>query len=205
METGKIKLPQVGDPAPAFEMTTPRGIISFPEYARGSWCVFFAHPANFTSAWTIFSAFLARKERALNESNTKVLAISNLNIGQNDWSDKARRFIGIYLKAPVIEDLDFSIAKMYGIASTRRPQPGCNRLALILDPDGIIRMIVNRPLPDIENDLLHIEQHLRRLQGLEPTEEPVLEPMDVLEFSDADSAIYKPRPAYFSRKNLPQN
>ena len=135
------KLPQIGDPAPSFEVETPRGTFRFPDYAHGSWCVFFAHPANFTSAWTIFSAFLARKERALNESNTKVLALSNYNIGQNDWSDKARRFIGIYLKAPVIEDLDQSIAKMYGLASTRRPQPNCNRLALILDPEGIIRFI----------------------------------------------------------------
>lgn len=199
------KLPQIGDPAPSFEVETPRGTFRFPDYAHGSWCVFFAHPANFTSAWTIFSAFLARKERALNESNTKVLALSNYNIGQNDWSDKARRFIGIYLKAPVIEDLDQSIAKMYGLASTRRPQPNCNRLALILDPEGIIRMIVNRPLPDIENDIMHIEQHLRRLQGLELPEEHTLEPMEVLELSDAAEPVYKTRPAYFSRRHISQN
>src|SRR5690349_5085110 len=108
------KLPEVGDPAPAFEVQTSKGLVRFPGFSEGCWCIFFAHPANFTSAWAMFSAFLAMKERWLNERNTKVLALSNESLRpNNDWSDKARRFIGIYLKAPVIEDLDFSIARMY--------------------------------------------------------------------------------------------
>ncbi|HAD13013.1 MAG TPA: hypothetical protein DCF33_11330 [Saprospirales bacterium] len=198
-------LPEVGDQAPSFEVETEKGWLRFPDYTAGSWCIFFAHPANFTSAWTMFSAFLAMKERWLNERNTKVLALTNESLRQNNqWADKARRYIGIYLKAPVIEDLDFQIAKKFGLASARRPQPGCDRLALIIDPQGIVRMIIHRPLPNIENALLEIEMELDRLQGKvtgqsTPQQPP---PIQVEELSDATNENYKTDPAYFSRKKF---
>ena len=196
-------LPQVGDPAPSFEFQTDRGLIQFPAYSAGYWCIFFAHPANFTSTWTMFSAFLGMKERWLNERNTKVLALSNEPILQNDWSNKARRFIGIYLKAPVLEDLDFKIAKMYGLASGRRPQAGCDRLAVVIDPEGIIRYIIHRPLPNIERALLDIERELDRLQGKkQETQDSSLTSIDIIEQSDAVDMVYKPRPAHFASKKI---
>ncbi|HLP96633.1 MAG TPA: redoxin domain-containing protein [Saprospiraceae bacterium] len=201
-------LPEVGDLAPVFEVDTEKGVLRFPEYCQGSWCIFFAHPANFTSAWTMFSAFLAMKERWLNERNTKVLALSNESLRQNNqWADKARRYIGIYLKAPVIEDLDFRIAKQFGLASGRRPQPGCDRLALIIDPQGIVRMIIHRPLPNIESALLEIEMELDRLQGkIDNCQEPVAPvSVHVPELSDAISNSYKADPAYFTRKKINPN
>lgn len=201
------KLPQIGDLAPAFEVNTEKGLLRFPEYCEGCWCIFFAHPANFTSAWTMFSAFLAMKERWLNERNTKVLALTNESLRPNNqWADKARRFIGIYLKAPVIEDLDFHIAKLFGLASGRRPQPGCDRLALIIDPEGIVRMIIHRPLPNIESALLDIERALDRLQGKVTEENQAsLDPFVVDELIDSTGALYKTAPAYFSRKKINPN
>lgn len=204
MAQPNLLLPQVGDPAPSFEFQTARGLIRFPEYSAGHWCVFFAHPANFTSAWTMFSAFLAKKERWLDERNTKVLALSNEPIRTNDWSDKARRFIGIYLKAPVLEDLDFRISRLYGLASGRRPQANCDRLAVVIDPEGIVRLIVNRPLPNIESALNDIEAQLARLQGLSHSTLPA-EKLEAIEFSDATGRVYRPRPAYFSQKEITSN
>lgn len=199
------KLPEIGDYVPSFEVETEKGVLRFPEYSSGSWCIFFAHPANFTSAWTMFSAFLAMKERWLNERNTKVLALANEPLRHNNqWADKARRYIGIYLKAPVIEDLDFSIAKQFGLASGRRPQPGCDRLALIIDPQGIVRMIIHRPLPNIENALMEIELELDRLQGnlTRQEEQPLETPLHVAELSDAVDIRYKTDPAYFVQKKI---
>ena len=155
----------------------------------------------------MFSAFLAMKERWLNERNTRVLALSNEPIGHNDWSDKARRFIGIYLKAPVIEDLDFSIASRFGLASGRRPQPGLDRLALIIDPEGIVRLIINRPLPNIETAILDIQTEFDRLLSNTPPKGPLLLPkyQETLEHSDAIATPYKAKPAHFSRKKLFSN
>lgn len=156
----------------------------------------------------MFSAFLAKKERWLNERNTKALALSTVPISQNDWSDKARRFIGIHLKAPVLEDLDFRVANLYGMASGRRPQPGCDRLAFIIDPEGIIRHIITRPLmPDIESALLEIEAEFHRLQGnlAEDFNVPPLVPAGAIEQSDAAERLYKPKPAHFSKKKISPN
>ncbi len=156
----------------------------------------------------MFSAFLAKKEGWLNERNTKALALSTVPFNQNDWSDKARRFLGIHLRAPVLEDLDFRIANLYGMASGRRPQPGCDRLAFIIDPEGIIRLIITRPLmPDIESALLLIEAELERLQGkaTEGGNPQPLEPMEAVEQSDATDAQYKLKPAHFPKKKIYPN
>lgn len=201
-------LPHIGDKAPAFEVETNRGRVCFPGYSEGGWCILFAHPANFTSAWTMFSAFLAMKERWLNERNTKVLGITNEVLRHNsDWSDKARRFVGIYLKAPVIEDLDFTISKMYGIASGRRPQPGLDRLAVIIDPEGIVRMVIHRPLLNIETALLDIERELDRLQSNagRGNRHGVLTIKEIREQSDASGENYRTKPAHFPRKRFNQN
>lgn len=207
MESEKYPLPQIGDLAPSFSVETDKGIVSFPDYSEGRWCVFFAHPANFTSCWTMFSAFLGRKERWLNERDTKVLALSNepLNSG-NDWSDKARRFLGIYLNAPVIEDIDFKIAKIYGLASTRRPQPGLNRLAVVIDPEGVIRMIINRPLPNVVQSLDQLALELDRLQGYREMNEKDGFEVATLDHSDLPGVeVYRPRPAYFRIKDFGHN
>jgi alkyl hydroperoxide reductase subunit AhpC len=170
--------------------------------------VFFAHPANFTSAWTMFSAFLAKKERWLNERNTKAIGLSTVPISQNDWSDKARRFVGIHLKAPVLEDLDFRVAKLYGMASGRKIHAGRDRLAFIIDPEGIIRFIITRPLmPDIESALQRIENEFDRLQGnlIEGFVPQAFESVEVVEHSDATDKHYKTKPAHFSKKKIYPN
>lgn len=202
-------LPNIGDLAPSFSVETTRGLVSFPEYSRGSWCVFFAHPANFTTCWTMFSAFLGKKERWLNERNTKVLALSNEPISSgNDWAEKARRFIGIYLSAPVIEDLDFTIARMYGLASTRRPQPGLERLAVIVDPEGIIRMVINRPLPNVMESLDEIALQLDLLQGKgqEGLPQVTFRKEEIREEADWEpGALLAHRPAHFPKKGFAAN
>ncbi|MEZ4919331.1 MAG: redoxin domain-containing protein [Saprospiraceae bacterium] len=198
------KLPQVGDAAPFFMVPTETGHISFPEYRDGCWCIFFAHPANFTSAWWMYSTFLALKERWFNARNTKMLTLSNEPVRQNGWSDKVRRYIGIYLKSPVIQDLDFEIAGIYGMASGRRPMNGFDRLAFIIDPEGIIRLIIKNPLPSIEGAILELEKELDRLQGnVQEVEEVV--PVGKEEVPDVFDESFELKPAYFPKHKLNLN
>lgn len=195
-------LPEVGDVAPFFEVETQKGLVRFPEFCRGSWCIFFAHPANFTSAWRMYSDYLAMKERWLHERNTKLLALSNEHIRQSDWSDIVRRYIGIFLKAPVIEDQDNRIATLYGMSPGRRITPPNHRLLYIIDPEGIIRMIVHRPLVSIQTALADLETALERLQGNlpAPPHSPIaLSPSEqVLTTTEQPDVLsgQKPKPAY---------
>ncbi|MFN4079470.1 MAG: redoxin domain-containing protein [Saprospiraceae bacterium] len=198
-------LPQVGDPAPPFEAMSSKGLISFPAYCKDCWCVLFAHPANFTSAWYMYSTFLGLKERWFNQRNTKMLAVANEPIRQNEWSDKVRRYIGIYLHSPVIEDTDFRVSNLYGIANVRRKIPGFDRLAFIIDPDGVIRVALNYPLSSIEFALSELAVELDRLQGRKTFGSGVLDPLDpsniVVETSDPEAAR-KPKAAYFSNTKI---
>lgn len=213
MSVNRKPLPNIGDFAPSFEVNTEKGAIAFPEYSRGCWCVFFAHPANFTTAWRMYSTLLALKESWFSARNTKLIALSNVPLrSNNDWSDKVRRYIGIYLKAPVIEDLDFNVATLYGMASgRRRHQPGYDRLIYIIDPQGIIRLIIYNPLQNIEKDIAELEMALKRLIGCEGAETSADAPRDgqetveITERSDATINAYKPRPAYFKRRKVNLN
>ena len=205
MSTELNKLPQVGEPAPDFMVPGEEGEISFSEYRGDCWCIFFAHPANFTSAWWMYSTFLALKERWFNSRNTKMLTLSNEPIKQNGWSDKVRRYIGIYLKSPVILDLDFEIAGKYGMACGRKPINDFDRLAFIIDPEGIIRLVIKNPLPSIEGAILELEKELDRLQGNVVAEELPVEEPQVEEVPDVLETALDPKPAYFQRHKLNLN
>lgn len=201
-------LPQAGDQAPHFEAMSSKGLISFPAYSKDCWCVLFAHPANFTSAWYMYSTFLGLKERWFNQRNTKLLAVANESIRQNEWSDKVRRYIGIYLHSPVIEDTDFRISNLYGIANVRRKISGFDRLAFIIDPAGVIRLALNYPLSSIEFALSDLAVELDRLQGKEDLANAAFDPFDpnriVVEISDPAAAL-KPKAAYFPSAKIVGN
>lgn len=203
-------LPDVGESAPSFTVNTVQGRLFFPAYASGMWCVLLAHPANFTTSWWMYSTFLALKERWFNARNTKLLTISVEPVRQTDWSDKVRRYMGIYLKSPVIEDMDCAISNQYGLDALERRHPEFNRLAYIIDPEGVIRMIVHNPLPSIEAALTEVERALDRLQGKELEGE--LLPANagdlpqIAEQSDGtEEEEYKFKPAYFGKNKINLN
>jgi len=197
-----LPLPEVGDAAPFFEVQTQKGLVRFPDFCKGSWCIFFAHPANFTSAWRMYTDFLAMKERWLHERNTKLLVLSNEAIRHSDWSDIVRRYIGIFLKAPVIEDCDNRIATLYGMSPGRRITPPNHRLLYVIDPEGVIRLILTRPLVSIQTALANLEVELERLQQNLPTSaQPCIsiQPMEqILAISEQSDALdgRKHKPAY---------
>jgi alkyl hydroperoxide reductase subunit AhpC len=206
MAVPNITLPLVGQHAPAFDAHTLRGPVQFPAYGKGCWCIFFSHPANFTSAWTMYSTFLALKERWFDERNTKLLALTNEPVRQHEFSDKVRRYIGIYLKAPLIYDADYRIANLYGMASARRKINGFDRLAFIIDPEGVIQLILHNPLPSIECAVINLQIELDRLQGNLPAPPAPPDPVPMVEERpDHTDTPYPIKPAYFRGEKIKPN
>ena len=200
-------LPSIGQIAPPFEANTQKGLISFPDYSQGNWCILFAHPANFTSAWVMYSTLISMKERFFTQRNTKLLAVGNENLYKNGFSDKVRRYIGIVLKAPVIDDSNYQISNLYGMASRRHREQDHGRLAFILDPEGIIRAIIENPQPSIETAIRNIELGFDQLQGVEHAkkEPPKFDLNPVEERPDTNKLILPTVPAYFNKDNLLKN
>ncbi len=200
-------IPKEGDLAPAFTAETQRGVIHFPDYARGHWCIFFTHPANFTSAWMMFNTFMVLKERWFNDQNTKLIGLANEAVRQDNWSDKVRRYIDIYLKAPLIEDPDNRIAELYGLSVGRSLNTKHNRVAFIIDPEGVVRLVIERPIDGIEYAIRKLQVELNRLQGkIAEDEAPNLHTQMLLEGGLVDKTPTEQlKPVYFNRESLNPN
>jgi alkyl hydroperoxide reductase subunit AhpC len=199
-------LPKEGDKAPAFTAETRKGTITFPDYAQGNWCIVFAHPANFTSAWMMFNTFMVLKERWFDDQNTKLIGFASEPVKQDNWSDKVRRYIDIYLKAPLIEDPENRIAQLYGLSAGRRIHKDHNRVAFIIDPEGVIRLIIKRPIESIESAIKKLETELNRLQGkIHHEETPDLQSLlsegGLIDQTPTDQL----KPAYFGRDSVHPN
>jgi peroxiredoxin (alkyl hydroperoxide reductase subunit C) len=65
-------MPRIGDEAPDFEALTTIGNIKFSDYNKGSWVVFFSHPADFTPVCTTEMSGFAKRERFLCKTQYKI-------------------------------------------------------------------------------------------------------------------------------------
>ncbi|MEY3238802.1 MAG: hypothetical protein RIR11_240 [Bacteroidota bacterium] len=206
-----MAFPNIGDKIPPFEAMTQKGMVGCPSFIEGHWSIIFAHPANFSSAWTMYSTFLSMKERWFVDRNTKLLAICNEPLGQSEFTELVRRYIGIFLKAPVVEDLDYRVAHILGIASGRKKHIEHDRIAYVVDPECVVRLILyNHLKPTVEHAILQLTTALDNLQrNIDPlvSIELPLETAGILKNNEQSDLIdnYKPKPAYFRRDKINPN
>jgi peroxiredoxin (alkyl hydroperoxide reductase subunit C) len=87
-------MPLIGDHAPAFHAVTTQGEINFPEDFKGSWVIFFSHPADFTPVCTTeFMTFAAMTEE-FKELNTELVGLSIDSIYSHiAWLRKDRKSV----------------------------------------------------------------------------------------------------------------
>ena len=108
--------PIIGQLAPHFEALSNKGIVRFPnEFQENQWCILFAHPANFTGAWVMYSTFLALKEKYFTERNCKLLGLCCEPVGpdgEGTWAEFGGEFVDTNHK-----DM-WDLAKEFGIELT---------------------------------------------------------------------------------------
>lgn len=156
----------LGDTAPDFTARTTQGVKSLSDY-RGKWVIFFSHPGDFTPVCTTeFIAFTQRYED-FRSRNTELLGLSiDSNPSHIAWILNISQHTGVDIPFPIVEDIDMSIAKMYGMI-----QPGVSatdtvRSTYFIDPNGVIRAILVYPLTNGRN----IGEILRLLDALQTTD-----------------------------------
>ncbi len=206
--SGKKKLPQIGDLAPAFVADTQKGTLHFPADLKGKWCVFFCHPANFSTGWRMYSDYLLQKERWLEERNTQLLMLCNPAVCGDLQGDIVSRYLSLCLGAPIIIDADNRIADLYGMSPTRYIAPPAHRLLYIIDPKSIIQHIIHRPLVSIQQSLADIANTLEALQGkavISTTSEAPKHLSETQEGIDEGLRRQKIRPAYWNKSKHSPN
>jgi peroxiredoxin (alkyl hydroperoxide reductase subunit C) len=169
-----LRMPLIGDDAPAFEAKTTKGMISFPKDYKGKWVILFSHPADFTPVCTTeFMGFAAIHEE-LRAMNTELIGLSIDSIYAHiAWLRTIEEKIefggrkGVHIDFPVIEDLTMEVARKYGMLQPAASTTQAVRAVFVIDPKGKVRAVIYYPLSNGRN----MDEILRLIQAMQFTDE----------------------------------
>ncbi|MGQ9633602.1 MAG: peroxiredoxin [Bryobacteraceae bacterium] len=158
MSETAVRLPLIGEPAPAFQAETTQGLIRFPDDYKGKWVIFFSHPADFTPVCTTeFMTFAAMQEefRAL---NCELVGLSiDSTYSHIAWLRTIREKVefrgwkNVEVSFPVISDLTMEVSKLYGMLQPSASTTQAVRAVFLIDPEGKVRAILYYPLTNGRN------------------------------------------------------
>ncbi len=181
------QMPRIGDVAPDFEAVTTTGKMRFSEFNKGSWVVLFSHPADFTPVCTTEMTGFALREDEFKALNTKLMGLSIDSIHSHiAWVNNVREKLGILMKFPIIADIDMKVSKLYGMLQPGESETAAVRAVFIIDPNGIVRLVMYYPL-NVGRNMNEIIRALKALQTAEKYK--VALPLD---WEPGDKAIVPP-------------
>ena len=147
-----LKMPLIGDAAPSFKAVTTRGEINFPEDYKGKWVILFSHPADFTPVCTTEFMTFASMADEFKEMNTELVGLSVDSLYAHiAWLRKIKDLEwnglkNIDVEFPLIEDIRMEVANKYGMIQPGQSNTQAVRAVFIIDPNGIIRLMLYYPL-----------------------------------------------------------
>ncbi len=156
--------PRIGDEAPDFEAVTTIGNLKFSDYNKGSWVVFFSHPADFTPVCTTEMSGFAKEKDFFAKHNTKLMGLSIDSIHSHiAWVNAVQEKTGVLFEFPIVADITMSVAKLYGMLQPGESETAAVRAVFIMDPEGKVRLIMYYPL-NVGRNMDEIKRSLLALQ-----------------------------------------
>lgn len=144
-DVGFIPQLKIGDMAPEFIANTTFGEVRLGDY-RGRWLVFFSHPGDFTPVCTTEFLAFANCYLEFKRLNTELLGLSiDSNPSHLAWTYNIYKNSGVKIPFPIVADRDAAIAKMYNMVGLGMVNYGTIRSTYIIDPNGVIRLILTYP------------------------------------------------------------
>ncbi len=157
-------MPRIGDFAPDFEAVTTTGNLKFSEFNKGSWVVFFSHPADFTPVCTTEMSGFALEKDFFNKHNAKLIGLSIDSIHAHiAWVNAVNDKTGVLFEFPIIADIDMSVSKLYGMLQPGESETAAVRAVFIIDPIGKVRLVMYYPL-NVGRNMEEIKRTLIALQ-----------------------------------------
>ncbi len=139
-------MPRIGDEAPDFEAVTTIGNLKFSDYNKGSWVVFFSHPADFTPVCTTEMSGFAKEKDFFAKHNTKLMGLSIDSIHSHiAWVNAVQEKTGVLFEFPIVADISMSVSQLYGMLQPGESETAAVRAVFIMDPAG--KGSVNHVLP----------------------------------------------------------
>ena len=165
-----MRMPMIGDTAPAFRSMTTKGKINFPDDYKGKWVVFFSHPADFTPVCTTEFIALAKECDEFKKLNTELLGLSIDSLHSHlawakdiegiDWKGEGT----VVIPFPIVADISMDVANKYGMLQTVASTQTV-RAVFIIDPESVIRAILYYPMStgrnidEIKRIILSLQKH----------------------------------------------
>jgi len=147
-----LKMPLIGDKCPEFEAMTTQGNIKFPQDFKGKWIVFFSHPADFTPVCTTEFMTFAYRAKEFADINAALVGLSVDSISAHiAWLRRIKELEwknmkNVDVQFPLIEDISMNVANKFGMIMPGQSNTQAVRAVFIIDPEGIIRLILYYPL-----------------------------------------------------------
>ena len=136
----------LGDEAPNFTAETTDGPIDFHDWKKGSWAVFFSHPADFTPVCTTELGATAKLNDEFTKRNVKTIAISVDPIEDHRaWAGDIGDVGGTDLNFPIIADPDKEVSELYDMIHPGEGDTSSVRSVFIIDPNNKIRLTLTYP------------------------------------------------------------
>lgn len=157
---------KIGQKAPDFTAITTYGNRCLKDY-EGKWLVFFSHPGDFTPVCTTEMIAFANAYQYFQKMNTELLGLSiDSNASHLAWMNDIFKRTGIVLPFPIVADRSGEIARLYGMISKDISNTQTVRDVIIIDPNGVVRIILTYPL----NVGRNIAEIIRAVQALQMSE-----------------------------------
>ena len=165
-----IRIPLIGEQAPAFTAKTTAGDIHFPEDFRDQYVILFSHPADFTPICSTEFMLFSNLYHNFKALNTQIIGLSADSLYSHiAWLrtiNEKLEYKGlkhVTVPFPVIVDSSQAIIGKYGMIHGNNDFP--TRALFIIDPQGIIRasmfypMYNGRNVEEIMRLLIAIQRH----------------------------------------------
>lgn len=153
-----IRVPLIGEDAPAFEAETTQGKIKFPDDYKGKWVILFSHPADFTPVCTTEFMTFAKIAPELKALNCELIGLSiDSTYSHIAWlrtiKDKIcyKDMKEVEITYPVISDIKMDVARKYGMVQPSADDTKAVRAVFFIDPNAKIRAILYYPLSNGRN------------------------------------------------------
>ena len=167
---------RLGDTAPNFTAETTEGTIDFHEWKKGSWAVFFSHPADFTPVCTTELGRTSALQSEFDKRGVKCIAISVDPLeSHRGWAGDIGDVGGTDLNFPIIADPDHSVSELYDMLHPGEGDTSTVRSVFIVDPNDKVRLTLTYPKSVGRN----FDEILRVIDALQLTDRaPVSTPVD---------------------------
>lgn len=132
----KGDMPEVGDEAPAFTLTSNEGTaVTLSDY-RGQWVVLYFYPKDFTRGCTIQARRFQENMDAFTERGATILGVSvdNAESHAEFCAKEGLRF-------KLLADVEGTVSASYGSLRGTGPAIISARNTFLIDPDGIVAKI----------------------------------------------------------------